>query len=72
VLVRTIPSGGSVFEGDTRLRETGGGYQLPVGSHLLRIVRPDGQETFPVPVAVEQGKTVTICYDFDRNMKCAQ
>jgi hypothetical protein len=69
VIVRTVPSGATVYERGQRLSLTGRGYKLSVGSHVLEVVSPQGERT-TMPVYVQTDDTVEICYSFDTNSAC--
>lgn len=69
LVVRTIPSGGTVTVAGRTPPRSGGGYTLPIGNHTVELRGPGG-ETHRVPVAIRRGKTVDICYSFDANAAC--
>ncbi len=70
VVVRTVPSGATVLEGGQVLSRSGRGYRLPVGSHVLEIRSPSGEQTRRA-VQVDKDATVEICYSFDTNSACS-
>jgi hypothetical protein len=70
VVVRTVPSGATVSVGGSPISRTGRGYLLPAGQHVLELQSPGGERT-RVPVVVQPGGTVEICYSFDTNSRCA-
>jgi len=70
LVVRTVPSGGTVEKGGTVLKGQGNRFELPVGSHALTLVSPSGERA-PLPITIRKGAVEEICYDFDRNRACA-
>ena len=70
VVVKTVPSGASVRAGGQTLEKSGRGYVLPIGSHVLEVVSPTGEQT-RIPVEVRRDQTIEICYSFDTNSACA-
>jgi len=70
VVVKTVPSGALVREKGKVLELTGSGYLLPIGTKTLEIESTEGEKQ-KVAVTVKQDQTVEICYDFNRNERCA-
>lgn len=70
VVVRTVPSGARVLRNGQELSGVGNRYELPVGSHVLKLVS-EGGKSATLPVTVQRGGTVEICYSFDANAACA-
>ncbi|MEZ4239553.1 MAG: serine/threonine-protein kinase [Myxococcota bacterium] len=71
VVVRTIPTGASLYEnGEKLVPDASGEYELRIGTHRLKLVGPGGEQ-YELPVHVPRDQTVPICYDFDHNRSCA-
>lgn len=69
VVVRTVPSGATVWKGGQQLSRTGRGYELPIGYHTLELRSTSGERHI-FPVDLKADDTVEICYSFDTNAAC--
>jgi hypothetical protein len=69
LVLRTVPSGAEVYAGGERLVKQGQGYPMPVGRHLLELRSPGGERT-RIPLTIQAGETVEVCYSFDTNSAC--
>ena len=68
-MLRTIPSGATVREAGYTLQGRGGGHTLTVGRHLLEVESSAGEITM-IPVTIDAGQTLELCYNFDTNSAC--
>lgn len=71
VVIRTVPSGFTVYErGRPLSANTKGNYTLTIGSHTLEL-RSATEESTRMTVYVKAGQSVAVCYNFDTNSSCA-
>ena len=72
VVVRTTPSGASLWKGGDQLEPfQRGEYRLPKGSHRLVLISAAG-EKHPLTLTVKPGERIPVCYDFDADRACGQ
>jgi serine/threonine protein kinase len=72
LVVRTIPSGSSVYLGGRRLSvRQGGEYELPLGTHTIEIRSPSG-ESHESGVNIRSSQVFRLCYNFDTNSACGE